>query len=149
VVKAEAYHGFLLMHSGGLERGSCLRELGVPFSSSFLTALRLPNCFHHDVRSRFVEAVSAETGGGAGCGSPFRAGRVERGACEPVGMAGDVVMVARFLLETITGGTGRQVVAESWGQGAVCPESVVGGLLGPTNYGRHSEDFGSRNGGRQ
>lgn len=73
-----------------------LTTLGIPFSSSFLTALRLPNCFHHDVRSRFVEAVSAETVVGAGCGSPFRAGRVERGACDPVGMAGDIKSVAPF-----------------------------------------------------
>jgi hypothetical protein len=61
----------------------------VPFSSSLFTALRLLNCFHHDVRSRFADAGSDDDCGGAGWGSPWRGRGVEMGACAPLGMAGE------------------------------------------------------------
>jgi len=58
-------------HDGAATRLSAKRDahvmqsgLVVPFSSSFLT-LRLLNCFHHEVRSRFADAGSEDwTGAG-------------------------------------------------------------------------------------
>jgi len=41
-------------------------EMYIPFSSSLLGFPRLLNCFHHDVKSRLVEAVSAGCAIGAG-----------------------------------------------------------------------------------
>ena len=58
--------GWLLRATEGQRSGLGQAKATVPFSSSFLGALRLLNCFHQEVRSRFAEAGSTAVGGGAG-----------------------------------------------------------------------------------
>jgi hypothetical protein len=72
-------------------------------------------------------------GGGAGCGSPFRAGREERDVCEPEGMAGDGQRDAPLHRSRSLVGQGRRG-SRSRGSAQLSPKVQAAAVKNPRSH---------------